>query len=177
VSTLQPIEHYDQAATLRREHFLAKYAHPFLVQAIGTVQTIDPDRRDDLTTDRLIVEGPRRALHEAMLVAEIRARDPGQDLVTIGVAQSCDVMLDDLSVSKRHAWFEELDGAWRIWDADSSAGTQVNNDPVQPGYPRPLASGDRITLGYVEMMFFASDGFYDLIHSLFANQAGARSSR
>jgi len=170
VPTLQPIDSYDQAAKLRREHFVGKYPHPFLVHATGELQKLDPQRRDDLTSDRLVLERPRQALHEAMLVAPLVPRDLDNDRITIGVAITCDILLDDASVSKRHAWFEEDQAGWRIWDADSSAGTQVNNDPVPPGAPRALVSGDRITLGYVEVMFLAADGFYDLVHGLFASE-------
>jgi FHA domain len=170
-TTLQPIDSYDKAASLRREHFLSQYPHPFLVHATGELQAIDPEKRDDLTSDRLVLERPREALHESMKVAPVVPRDVDNDRVTIGVATTCDVLLDDASVSKRHAWFEEVGGLWQISDADSSAGTQVNNDPIEPGTPRVLVSGDRITLGYVEMMFLAPDGFYDLIRGLFASEA------
>jgi len=37
----------------------------------------------------------------------------------------------------------------------------------------PMAVLTRQYLGYVEMMFFASDGFYDLIHSLFSSPENA----
>ncbi len=171
MATLQPIDTYDKAANLRREHFLSQHPHPFLVHASGELQALDPDKRDDLTSDRLVLGRPHTALHESMSVAPIVPRDVDNDRVTIGVAAVCDVVLDDASVSKRHAWFEELDGRWRICDADSSAGTQVNNDPIEPGSPRVLVSGDRVTFGYVEMMFLAPEGFYDLIRGLFASEA------
>jgi hypothetical protein len=170
-TTLQPIDTYDKAASLRREHFLSQHPYPFLVHATGELQALDPGKRDDLTSDRLVLERPREALHESMQVARLVPRDLDNDRVTIGVATTCDVLLDDASVSKRHAWFEEVQGAWQICDADSSAGTQVNNDPIEPGTARVLVSGDRITLGYVEMMFLAPEGFYDLIRGLFASEA------
>jgi len=173
VQTLRPIETFDTVARLRREHFLGQYPHPFLVHATGELQALDPQRRDDLTSDRLVLEKPRQALHEAMLAAPLVPRDLDNDRVTIGVAATCDIVLDDASVSKRHAWFEESDDTWRICDADSSAGTLVNNEPLVPGSPRVLVSGDRITLGYVEVMFLAADGFHELIHGLFASEASA----
>jgi hypothetical protein len=168
---LQPIQTYAQMAMLKREHFVVRFAHPFLVQAVGGLQRLDPSRRDDLTSDRLVLEGPRTALHESMEVAELAPRDPDQDIITIGVATTCDVVLDDTSVSKRHAWFQRTDDVWRIWDGDSSAGTQVNGQLVLPGYPRALASGDRVILGYVDLMFITSEGFYDLIYGLFGAEA------
>ncbi len=168
--TLQPIDSYDKAANLRREHFVSQHPYPFLVHATGELHGLDPEKRDDLTSDRLVLERPRQALHESMQVAPVVPRELDKDRVTIGVSTACDVLLDDASVSKRHAYFQEIGGLWHICDADSSAGTQVNNEPLEPGTPRVLVSGDRITLGYVEMMFLAPEGFYDLIRGLFANE-------
>jgi hypothetical protein len=165
---LDPIETFDRFAKLERPHFIAQHPNPFLVQATGESTKLDPKRRNDLTTDRLVLEKPRKALHEAMLVAPLVPRDLDADRVTIGVATTCDIVLDDASVSKRHAWFSEnASGTWTITDADSSAGTQVNNHPLAPGEPRALVSGDRITLGYVDLMFLAPDGFHDLVRGLF----------
>ena len=166
---LRPIESFAAHAGLRREHFVGTHPHPFLVHASGELTKLDPRRRDDLTTDRLMVVAPRASLQQAMLVAPVVARDVDADRVTIGVATACDIVLDDASVSKRHAYFTERGGVWQLTDADSSAGTQVNSHPLQPGAPRELASGDRITLGYVELVFLTPDSFHELVHGLFGS--------
>lgn len=166
---LQPIESFAGDARLRREHFVATHPHPYLVHASGELTKLDPSRRDELTTDRLMVEAPRAALQQAMRVAPVISRDVDAGRVTIGVATACDVVLDDASVSKRHAYFTERGGTWQITDADSSAGTQVNSQPLEPGAPRALANGDRITLGYVELTFLSPESFHDLLRGLFAS--------
>ncbi len=164
---LQPIESFASDAKLRREHFVATHAYPFLVHASGELTKLDPSRRDELTTDRLLVEAPRVALQQAMLIAPIAPRDVDAGRVTIGVATACDIVLDDASVSKRHAYFTERDGVWHITDADSSAGTLVNSHPLAPGAAQELVSGDRITLGYVELTFLSPESFHELVHGLF----------
>lgn len=164
---LAAIESFATVAKLKRGHFVGTHPHPFLVHASGELTKLDPRRRDDLTTDRLMVEKPRAALQQSMLVAPVVPRDIDAGRVTIGVATACDIVLDDASVSKRHAYFTEKNGAWHITDADSSAGTQVNNQPLSPGAPHALASGDRITLGYVELTFLGPEGFHELVHGLF----------
>jgi hypothetical protein len=169
---LRPIESFAHLITgearLRREHFVATHPHPFLVHASGELTKVDPRRRDELTTDRLMVVAPRTALAQTMLVAPVVPRDVDAGRVTIGVATTCDIVLDDASVSKRHAYFTERGGVWVITDADSTAGSQVNSQPLTPGAPHELASGDRIMLGYVELMFLQPDGFHDLVRGLFA---------
>ncbi|MBL9019787.1 MAG: FHA domain-containing protein [Myxococcales bacterium] len=146
---------------------MSTHPHPFLVHASGALTRLDPSRRDELTTDRLMVEKPRAALQDAMLVAPVVARDIDAGRVTIGVATACDIVLDDASVSKRHAYFTENNGIWLLTDADSSAGTLINNQPLSPNAARELASGDRIALGYVELTFLLPEGFHELVHGLF----------
>lgn len=170
---LEPIQRWSTAATLRREHFLAQHTHPFLVHALGTLTKLDPSKVDDLTTDRLVVERPRQMLGDAMMVVELAPRDIDQNRITIGVTPGCDVVLDDASVSKRHAWFDSVGETWRIWDDDSSAGTQVNGEGLAARTPRVLTSGDTIALGYVEVMFFTTESFYELIRGLYSTAAGA----
>jgi len=164
---LEPIESFAPVANLRREHFVSTHPHPFLVHASGESTKLDPRKRDDLTTDRLMVVAPSASLVQAMLVAPVVSRDVDAGRVTIGVATACDIVLDDASVSKRHAYFTEQEGVWQLTDSDSSAGTQVNSQPLAPGAPRELASGDRITLGYVDLMFLLPESFHALVHGLF----------
>ena len=165
---LRPIESFAPVAGLRREHFVGTHPHPFLVHASGESTKLDPKRRDELTTDRLMVVAPRASLQQAILVAPVIARDVDAGRVTIGVATACDIVLDDASVSKRHAYLSEKGGVWFLTDGDSSAGTQVNSEPLAPGVPRALASGDRITLGYVDLMFLMPESFHELVHGLFS---------
>lgn len=75
--------------------------------------------------------------------------------VTVGRATSVatwDVLIQDPSVSRPHARFDRIDGAWQITDLGSSNGTKVNSIPVKEK-PQPLRDGDRVELGYTVMLF------------------------
>jgi FHA domain len=62
----------------------------------------------------------------------------------IGRHHACDVLLGDLSVSRRHARLFFRDGRWIVQDLDSTNGTSVNGSRVGRCELRP---GDDIALG------------------------------
>ena len=65
--------------------------------------------------------------------------------VTVGRAPGCAVLLDDPTVSSRHARvFPQRDGHL-IDDLGSRNGTMVNGRRIQG--PTPLSAGDRISIG------------------------------
>ena len=150
--------------------FPQRHPHPFLVYAGGPLRGLAAGKTRGLTVDRFVLEGsprPSEPLSSHFMAASVAPRDPVEKVVTIGVSSTCDIVINDGSLSKQHAWFERAsDGRWRIWDNDSVAGTQVNGEMIKPGYPRTLTSDDKLTLGYVELTFLSPDAFYLLIRYL-----------
>jgi pSer/pThr/pTyr-binding forkhead associated (FHA) protein len=69
----------------------------------------------------------------------------------IGRSRDCDVVLEDSSVSRRHAELRPQDSSWAIEDLGSTNGVRVNGLPIE-GAQR-LQSGDRIEMGSTEMLF------------------------
>jgi hypothetical protein len=67
-----------------------------------------------------------------------------QDELLLGRHPACDVVLGDLSVSRRHARLRYHDGGWTLCDLESSNGTKVNGLRVGRCALRP---GDRLALG------------------------------
>jgi hypothetical protein len=72
----------------------------------------------------------------------------GQQELVIGRHDDCDVVLSDLTVSRRHARLVFRDGTWILHDLDSTSGTLLNNSAVKRCELRP---GDRLTLGDVRV--------------------------
>jgi hypothetical protein len=87
------------------------------------IDAIGPVREDDLT--------PLLALDWS----------GATDQLIVGRAERCDVRLDDLRVSRRHARLRFRDGTWMIQDLGSKNGTLLNGRPVIRGQLRP---GDRL---------------------------------
>jgi DNA-binding SARP family transcriptional activator len=70
--------------------------------------------------------------------------------VTIGRLDACDVVIDDPSVSRRHAELRRRGASWHLIDAGSANGTKVNGLAVSD---HPLVDGDVIRVGSQELAF------------------------
>lgn len=66
------------------------------------------------------------------------------ETLLLGRAVDCEVVLDDLTVSRRHARLLFRDGAWVLHDLGSTNGTTVNGTRVTRCQLRP---GDQLALG------------------------------
>ncbi len=69
----------------------------------------------------------------------------------IGRSRDCDIVLEDSSVSRRHAELRPEGNAWRIEDLGSTNGVRVNGLTIQG--VQELRSGDRIEMGSTEILF------------------------
>jgi Mg-chelatase subunit ChlD len=72
------------------------------------------------------------------------------DGFTIGRSASSSLRIDDPAVSRQHARFRHVEGAWFIQDAGSKIGTHVNGQPVQAAQ---LKTNDQISIGTAIMIF------------------------
>ena len=67
-----------------------------------------------------------------------------KDALSIGRANDNDIVLNDFSVSRRHAYLKKENGAWVIHDNQSTNGVRVNDKAV-PSSPRtPMSCSRRI---------------------------------
>ncbi len=73
-----------------------------------------------------------------------------EDLVTIGRAPDNMIVIDDPSVSSRHAQLELTGEIYRVKDLESTNGTRVNGIPVTE---TALRFDDRIRFGKIEARF------------------------
>jgi len=67
---------------------------------------------------------------------------------TVGRQADCDGVLDDPTVSRRHAVIEPDGRGWRLRDLGSRNGTAVNGSPVAGS--APLRAGDIVSFGSVD---------------------------
>jgi hypothetical protein len=102
--------------------------------------------------------GPR------LIVIEGGASDraPGSafvlDLVTaVGRDLDNQVVLQDPTVSGRHAVIHHRDGAWWAEDLGSTNGTRINGRPADILKPELLRSGDLIQFGSVRLRLISPD--------------------
>ncbi len=73
-----------------------------------------------------------------------------EELITIGRAPDCMIIIDDPSVSGRHAQLERSGETYRLKDLESTNGTRVNGIPITE---TALRFDDRIRFGGVDGRF------------------------
>ncbi len=94
--------------------------------------------------------GARRRPKALLLVAGRRLLVAPRG-ATIGRSRDCDIVLEDSSISRRHAELRPGGQGWVIEDLGSTNGVRVNGNTV-PG-PQEVRTGDRIEIGSTEMLF------------------------
>ncbi len=107
--------------------------------------------------------GETICLEESILEEKVlRGRFNGEDInipldklpMTIGkLAGMSDYVIDDNTVSKMHARFEEHDGKIYMYDLNSTNGTLKNGEFVAINTPTRLDAGDKIKMGRVSLTY------------------------
>lgn len=74
-----------------------------------------------------------------------------QPVTSAGRHPDSDILLDDVTVSRRHAEFRlNDDGSWAVADVGSLNGTYVNRQPVESTV---LANNDQVQIGKFRLVF------------------------
>ena len=76
-----------------------------------------------------------------------------EDELTVGRAPRADILLDDSTVSRAHAEFRRVNGAYSVIDAGSLNGTYVNRQRVDQ---KQLNNGDEIMIGKFRLVYFTN---------------------
>jgi hypothetical protein len=94
--------------------------------------------------------------HDSELVVVGSKRRPyplAKDALSIGRLDSCDIVLSDTGVSRKHAEVRREGDEWVVVDLNSTNGTIVNGKTVRR---HRLAAGDRIEVGETTIEFHGS---------------------
>lgn len=91
---------------------------------------------------------------------------------TVGRVPGNDVILDDASVSRRHAKVVRTEGTFTLFDLRSSNGTRVNGSKITR---TELKDGDAILFGDIPVVFTTSPGDTSLVEG--RKRAGGRRTR
>ena len=75
---------------------------------------------------------------------------PQGERTTIGRSPDCDIFLDDVTVSRKHAVLVQKDGGFFIEDQGSLNGTFLNRKRIESGR---LENGDELQIGKYKLSF------------------------
>jgi len=92
--------------------------------------------------------------------------DLDKSKVVIGRIDQCDLALSLPSISRRHAMIVRTSSGFAIEDLKSTPGTQLNGNAIEPGRPYPLAPGDWIRIGRLDLHFIAGESKKGLTRSV-----------
>jgi len=74
---------------------------------------------------------------------------------SIGRSPECDLVINDPSASRVHAWLEPQGGSWKLIDNNSTNGTYLNERRIKE---QLLTNGDQIRIGTTIIVFRAGEG-------------------
>ena len=78
---------------------------------------------------------------------------PTRERTTIGRSPECEIFLDDVTVSRRHAVLTLSDGQFTIEDQGSLNGTFLNRRRIASA--QPLEDGDELQIGKYRLIFLS----------------------
>ncbi len=93
----------------------------------------------------------RREVSPALLAVGGRHLRLPPDGGTIGRSRDCDIVLDDVGISRHHAEIRPGHAGWTVRDLGSTNGVLVNGEEARE--EQQLHSGDRVGLGSTEIVF------------------------
>jgi FHA domain/zinc-ribbon domain len=119
-----------------------------------TTMSFTPEEGDEERAevlDELRTEGPTLVVRSGG--GRAGEHFPLQDeRVTVGRSPDCDIFLDDVTVSRRHALVKRADGRFLIEDQGSLNGTFLNRRRIESA---PLDDGDEVQIGKYKLTFLA----------------------
>jgi hypothetical protein len=131
----------DELADTAREH--ARESKYHFVGPVRVAFAVDPHARiGDLVIDAAIVAGA--GTPAALVLADGRRVELGDDPVRIGRLPDCAIPLSDSQASRHHAEVHRTDHGFGVVDLDSLNGTTVNGVVI---HEKELEDGDVITIG------------------------------
>lgn len=103
-------------------------------------ESIEPEARQAQQAELHVVRGPQTGVTFQL----------GDKRLVIGRSPQCDIFLNDMTVSRKHAVIEPVAGGYVIRDQNSFNGVWVSNDSIDE---HRLASGDIIQIGAFLLLY------------------------
>jgi FHA domain len=157
-------DYLHEALHSTREAFVAAHPYPFLVGVVALNPMKKARRTGTFDAGATLAGASRAAMAaERPTVLPVRkVQSTFESMITIGRTKNNDIVLLDAEVSKLHAYFREIHGAWELADGGSANGTRVADALLEPKGPaRPVHPGDRVAFAHLEFRFLDAASCWD----------------
>jgi hypothetical protein len=161
----------EDAKSMSKEEFLDKYKHPFIVHyssEAGTkinheiaFSTVTAQNLASIVRQQTQAENANKAI-DALYEVSKTDRNPFASKIIVGRTSTQDIVIEDLSISKFHAYFEIKDGEFTICDRGSTNGTSLNSVPLTASVPKPLKDFDIISFSTITFTFYLPESAYPI---------------
>jgi FHA domain len=161
--------HYRSLIALGRAEFLAAAAPAALVRHRGGDE-LDDDGSTTLTIEADVDEtvpmlkedpAPAAQLEVYPLVKKPGASFP--DRITIGRTPNNDVVINEHSVSRLHAYVRKDPKGWVVADAGSKNGSWLRGKALEARQERALTSNAQLRFGEVTLTFYLAAELFDAL--------------
>ena len=116
----------------------------YTVDDTGEMQPVDIDETVERSGAALVIRAGGGRAGERFRLSE--------EETTVGRSPDCDVFLDDVTVSRRHALVVRREGGFFIEDRGSLNGTFLNRRRIESGR---LEDGDEVQIGKYKLTFLS----------------------
>jgi pSer/pThr/pTyr-binding forkhead associated (FHA) protein len=141
---------------------------PVLVYEPPTEDTLDPNSDEDDDYQLRTQSGlsvPAIGGGDPMAVVIEKTKDNAfKQRITIGRTANNDIVLDDTSVSRFHAWIEQQNSDWVLVDAGSRNGSTLGGKKIAAKAPNQLTNGLVMRIGALQLTYYTAQGFLDMLH-------------
>ena len=165
--------HYRHLISLGKDEFLTAAAAAAFVRyrseesprdsglESGRTLTLDHDGTGDETLPHGKFSVSDIDLEVYPLVKKPGASFP--DRITLGRTANNDVVVNDHSVSRLHAYVRAHGGAWVVADAGSKNGSWLRGETLEPRRERPMTSRTVLRIGDVDLTFYVAADLFAVL--------------
>lgn len=126
--------------------------------------TLDDDEEEYRFRTQSGISVPAIGGGDPMAVVIEKTKDNAfRDRITIGRTANNDIVLDDSSVSRFHAWIEVQEGAYVVVDAGSRNGSVVGGRKISAKTRVTLANATTVRIGSLQLTYYTAQGFLDML--------------
>lgn len=158
------------------ESFAKKHPSPLLLYT-PTLELSAPNRHFVTTQVSSInemrrtqgTEAGKRGVEQRVILVRKSTRNPFAGQIYLGRAQNNDLVIEEASVSKSHAFFElGANKVWTVSDMGSANGTFIDGKQLAANAAGELRDSGKVTFGQCEMQFFTPEKFHQFVAALLA---------